>query len=126
MRFTGSMTPRRPRVAIAVEPTILGDALTEVLTSVGVDEVVNLRAEPSPPVPESFDAAVVTIVLPDNVNADVVIELPGTPTGHGDTNVRVEGRTARVAVRAVEDILRLLDDYCPGEEPRRGSTPEGD
>lgn len=115
------MTRRRPRVAIAVEPTILGDALTDVLKGAGVDEVVNLRPDAPPHVPETFDAAVVTIVVPDNVNADVVIELPDTPTGHGDTRVRVNGRSARVPVHAVEDILRLLDDYCPAEEPRTAS-----
>lgn len=110
------MTRRRPRVAIAVEPTILGDALTDVLRDAGIDEVVNLRD--AVPTPGPFDAAVVTLVLPDDVDADVVIALPGTATGDGETRVKVGGRTARVPVRAVADILRLLDDYCPGDAPR--------
>lgn len=110
------MSRRRPRVAIAVEPTVLGDALTDVLRDAGVDEVVNLRD--TQPAPGAFDAAVVTIVLPEDVNADVVIELPGTSTGDGETRVKVGGRTARVPVRALADILRLLDDYCPGDAPR--------
>ena len=115
------MTARRPRVAIAVEPKILGDALTDVLQGAGVDDVVNLRAVESLPT-GSFDAAVVTIVVPDHVDAEVVIELPGTPTGHGETRVRVGGRSASVPVRAVEDILRLLDDYCPADAPRTGDA----
>lgn len=110
------MPPRRPRVAIAVEPTILGDALADVLRDAGVDDVVNLRD--TAPALGAFDAAVVTLVLPDEVDADVVIELPGTPTGNGVTRVKVRGHTARVPVRAVADILRLLDDYCPGSAPR--------
>lgn len=102
-----------------MEPTILGDALTDVLRHAGIDEVVNLRdAEPAPEAPGAFDAAVVTVVLPEDVNADVVIELPGTSSGDGETRVKVGGRTARVPVRAIADILRLLDDYCPGEAPR--------
>jgi hypothetical protein len=110
------MRQRRTRVAIAVEPTILGDALADVLRGAGVDEVVNLRETDAPT--GAFDAAVVTLLLPDDVDADVVIELPGSPAGRGETHVRVHGRSARVSISDVEDILRLLDDYCPADEPR--------
>jgi hypothetical protein len=112
-------TRRRPRVAIAVQPTILGDALTSVLRDLDVDEVVNLREPHDTAPPADFDAAVVTIVLPDAVDADVVIELPDTPTGDGPTTVRHHDRCETVAVTALADILRLLDDYCPSTERRR-------
>lgn len=120
-------TRRRPRVAIAVEPTILGDALTAVLREVGVDDVVNMRDSEVAERPPPFDAAVVTIVLPDAVEADVVIELPGTDTGEGLTNVRHEDHCDTVDVRGLDDILRLLDAYFPcSGQPRRppGAAPE--
>ena len=115
--------PRRPRVAIAVQPTILGDALAAVLRDAGVDEVVNLReGEPADDAPH-FDAAVVTIVLPDAVDADVVIQLPDTPEGEGVTNVHHRNRCETVSVTALDDILRLLDDYCPGPASRHRDKP---
>lgn len=112
-------TRRRPRVAIAVEPTILGDALTEVLVGAGVDDVVNLRTEADEDDATGFDAALVTVVLPADVAADVVIELPDTPTGAGETRVSVRGRRAVVSVTALDDVLDILDDYCPAPDRRR-------
>lgn len=111
-------TRRRPRVAIAVEPTILGDALADVLLGAGVDDVVNLRTDPVAAA-DGFDAALVTVVLPDDVDADVVIVLPDTPTGKGETRVSVRGHGAVVPVTALDDVLRILDDYCPASERRR-------
>lgn len=111
-------TRRRPRVAIAVEPAILGDALADVLLGAGVDDVVNLRIEPADDA-AGFDAAVVTVVLPGDVDADVVIELPDTPTGAGETRVSVRGRCAAVPVTALDDVLDILDDYCPAAARRR-------
>lgn len=111
-------TRRRPRVAIAVEPTILGDALADVLLGAGVDDVVNLRTD-ADEATATFDAALVTVVLPDDVDADVVIELPDTPTGAGETHVSVRGHRAVVPVTALDDVLAILDDYCPAPERRR-------
>jgi hypothetical protein len=117
---------RRPRVAIAVEPTILRDLLSEILDHAGVDEVIDLRADgQSPTTTGAFDAAVVTVALTDQVAADVVIELPDTPTGHGETKVRVGAHSARVPVVDLHDLLRLLDDYCPGERSRATATASG-
>lgn len=111
-------TRRRPRVAIAVEPAILGDALADVLLGAGVDDVVNLRMEVADD-GAGFDAALVTVVLPADIDADVVIELPDTPTGAGETRVSAQGRRVVVPVTALDDVLGLLDDYCPTSEPRR-------
>lgn len=113
-------TRRRPRVAIAVEPTILGDALADVLLGAGVDDVVNLRTAADDAADAAgFDAALVTVVLPDDLDADVVIELPDTPTGAGATRVSVRGHHAVVPVTALDDVLGILDDYCPAAERRR-------
>lgn len=104
-------TRRRPRIAIAVEPAILADALADVLRQAGVDDVVDLREH------DHVDAALVTIGLSD-VDAEVIIELPNADSGTGPAGVRVHGQTAAVHVDGLADVLRLLDDYCPGRNPR--------
>lgn len=101
---------RRPRIAIVVEPVILADALAEVLRQADVDDLVDLR--------EPVDAALVTTGLPDHPDAEVVIELPDAPCGTGTAGVHVHGRSASVHVQSLADVLRLLDDYCPGPSPR--------
>lgn len=104
---------RRPRIAIAVEPVILADALAQVLRHADVDDiVVDLRSA------DHVDAALVTIGLPGHPDAEVVIELPDAPGGTGTAGVRVHGRSASVQVQSLADVLRLLDDYCPGPSPR--------
>ena len=103
---------RRPRIALAVEPAILADALADVLRHADVDDIVDLRD------PEQVDVALVTIGLTDDIEADVVIELPDAPGGTGPAGVRVHGRAASVRVDGLADVLRLLDDYCPGRNPR--------
>ncbi|HVF75915.1 MAG TPA: hypothetical protein VM938_12785 [Acidimicrobiales bacterium] len=103
---------RRPRIAIAVEPAILADALAEVLRYADVDDIVDLRDHPH------VDAALVTIGLPNDVDAEVVIELPNADCGTGPAGVHVHGQSAAVRVDGLADVLRLLDDYCPGRNPR--------
>lgn len=104
------MTRHRPqRVAIAVKPTILGDALETILRSSGIDEVVNLHDDPASG-GGVYDAAVVTIVLPDGVDADVVVELPADATGNGTVTVRSHGVAHPVQIDNIGDIVRLLND----------------
>jgi hypothetical protein len=74
---------RRLRVAVAVEPTVLGDALVVCLRAAGFDDVVNLGPHPDGEA-GSFDAAVVTT---DDVAADLVIDLRERPgSGAADLN----------------------------------------
>jgi hypothetical protein len=87
------MKTGRRRIAIAVEPPILGDALTSLLARRSGDEVVNVsRARPEQP---DFDAAVVTVVLPPDIRAGVVIELPDRSS--------------------MAWVIAVLDAYCPRE-----------
>jgi hypothetical protein len=82
---------RNLRVAVAVEPTVLGDALVVCLHAAGFDDVVNLG--PNPDGDEGrFDAAVVTT---DDVAADVVIDLR---------------RAGQSGVADLNEIVLRLDD----------------
>ena len=95
-----------------MEPAILADALAEVLRHADVDDIVDLQS------PDRIDAVVVTVGLPDDPDAAVVIELPDALSGTGPAGVRVKGQSASVPVKSLDDVLRLLDDYCPGRNPR--------
>jgi len=77
-----------------------------------VDEIVDLRS------PDQIDAAVVTVDVAGDLDAEVVIELPDALSGTGPAGVRVKGQSASVPVKSLDDVLRLLDDYCPGPNPR--------
>jgi hypothetical protein len=62
---------RHLRVAVAVEPTVLGDALVVCLHVAGFDDVVNLGPNPERG-SARYDAAVVSGT---EVDADLVIDL---------------------------------------------------
>ena len=106
-----------PRIAVAVEPSLLGDAIAEVLTHDGLDEVVREGQLGS----DRLTAAVVTIVLPDEPGADVVIELPDSLGNTGVGRVRTASGVEPVVFTGISTILELLDRYCPGPSPRLAS-----
>ena len=62
------------RVAIAVEPRLLADALQRALQRPGIDVVICVD-EPSDTREERFDVAVVVDSLPPGVHADVVLRI---------------------------------------------------
>ena len=111
------MSERR-RILVAVEPAILGDSLAGVLGDRGdrVD-VIDLR-DPQAPVPTGhYDAAIVTISLPDGIDADVVIELPDHQGGGGTGSVQRGLVTARVELDGIDDLLGVL-----GSMPSNGRS----
>lgn len=101
------MTALRRRVAIAVAPRLLGDALSKVLQREGCDVVV-LPAEDQDQGSGSFDLVLVTGSAPSTVNARIVIHLPETPT-IGIARVGDE----RVALRTLDDLVALVDRLAP-------------
>src|SRR5581483_518807 len=113
------MTTWRPRLAIAVQPTVLRDALSRGLAAADVDEVINLT---------SIDAATgehddVVVVSDPVVDLDsvVVITIPAEPGGVGWVEVggvRVDMHVAGVDVASLPGLLRALDTYCPAEHDR--------
>lgn len=110
MRFAFGVPEKRPgsRVLVAVEPHVLADALAGVLAGSG-DDVVVLEPESSPTsVAGDYDVAVVTIVLPDDVHAEVIIELPDDAGGRGTGTVREGGASRSVRIDSLADLLELL------------------
>lgn len=105
-RILEIMTPLRRRVAIAVSPRLLGDALSKVLTDEDCDVVV-LPFEAG--VGERhFDIVLVTGTAPSTVDADVVIRLPETPA----IGVALVGEQ-RVPLRTLDDLIALVALVAP-------------
>jgi hypothetical protein len=107
-----------PRVAVAVEPFLLADVISEALANDGVDQVVPITRLGH----EHLDAAVVTVALPDdpddNPDADVIIQLPDSLGNSGVGVVRTAEKAEPVLIASVDTILDLLDEYCPGRTRR--------
>lgn len=113
---------RKHRLALAVAPHLLADALASVLADDDVDDVIDLIAAEETDgarilaAEGRFDIAVVSPGT-DMPDADVVIVLP--PTGTGEVVIPREGRTERVEVGSVAALLDVLDFYDPASRPRR-------
>ena len=107
----------RPRLAIAVEPALFGDALASALEVIDVDEVIHLDPV-LPPRAQEFDAVVASMDLPAGVRAPVVIRIPPDPSSQERAFVDVDGRHAEVEVGRLSGLLGVLDTYCPGSRQR--------
>ena len=103
------MTPLRRRVAIAVSPRLLGDALSKVLAGEDRDIVVfpieQLGAQGDE---RHFDIVLVSGPAPSSLDADVVIRLPETPT----IGVALVGGE-RVPLRTLDDLVSLVERVAP-------------
>ncbi len=101
---------------MAVEPTILRDALAQLLESMG-DEVVDVsdvadgRGAP-------IDVALVTAGQAVGVESAVRIELPDATGAGGTGRVSWRGNEEAVEIYDFLSVLAVLDTYCPGSAPR--------
>jgi hypothetical protein len=106
------LAPRR--ILVAVEPRLLGDALSELLTEIGLDDVVRLDADP---LDGHIDLALVSDGSP-HVRADLVLRVPDSAdlaeSGKGDLRPGSAG-----------ELLVILDRVCPAAEPRSDRLPHG-
>src|SRR5437763_1456803 len=91
------------RVVLAVEPPLLSDTLTAALESAGHFEVVRADAVEA----GVFDAAVVTVGLPEAIRADVVIELPHNDC-YGQSVVRTPLTEHPIELTTVAELLDLI------------------
>lgn len=109
------MTSKRPRrrVIVAVEPRLLGDVLSEGLAETGLEVVVHASVErpDSSLTGASYDIAIITGTLPDDVVVDAVICLPDAPGGPAKVTSRAAG-CRLVDVRDLSDIRALLGQLC--------------
>ena len=103
----------RRRILLAVEPRVFGDALAEVLTAVGLDEVLVSGAERADESPMHLDAAIVSRD-DDDVVADVVIHVTTDRAAH----VTTAAADVNVSLRSPHELLSVLDRYCPTVAPR--------
>jgi hypothetical protein len=113
---TSAVADRR-RILLAVEPRVLGDALAAVLDAVGLDDVIVNHTKGAHGTSMHIDAAVVS---DDSVPvvADVVIHVPI----RGSAHVSTPARNDEVTLRTPEELLTILDRYCPSTAPRVPST----
>ena len=117
-RFLDAVTDVRPRLGLAVEPAMFGQALASALQEVDVDDVVYLDTVCGGRTQE-FDAVVATVALPDGVRSPVVIRLPRDSGGKGPAVVEAGGERAEVEIDRLTSLLGVLDVYCPGPRRRR-------
>ena len=110
----------RRRILLALEPRVLGDALAEVLTAVGLDEVLVSGSERADELGMHLDAAIVSRDHADIV-ADVVIHVPTDRAAH----VTTAAQDVNVSLRSPQELLSVLDRYCPTIAPRVTLPPSG-
>lgn len=105
--------PAPRRILVAVEPRLLGDALSELLTDIGLDDIVRPDAVHD----RHIDVALISDGSPA-VRADLVLRVPDSAdlaqSGNGDLR---PGSAA--------ELLAILDRVCPAGEPRRQRLHDG-
>lgn len=106
------LAPRR--ILVAVEPRLLGDALSELLADIGLDEVVRPHDDDDD---GHIDLALVNDGSPP-VRADLVLRVPDSAelaaSGSGD-----------LRPASASELLAILDRVCPAREPRQGRLHHG-
>jgi 16S rRNA A1518/A1519 N6-dimethyltransferase RsmA/KsgA/DIM1 with predicted DNA glycosylase/AP lyase activity len=109
--LTGVVAEGRPRILLAVEPTVLAGALRELIESSDLEVVIiDLRSHHEP---DHYDAAVVVSDLPHGTSADVVIRLPDAE-GNSGTGLVIDLRgTETVRIQDAADVLDLLATRRP-------------
>ena len=100
---------------------MLGELLTRLLDKAGQDEVVRLDPEGDDDVAGDYDAAIVTIRLPDDVRADLVIELPGNDSGSHHGTVIDHDQRETVDLDGTQRLLGLLDERCATDASRQAA-----
>lgn len=110
------MSASTSRIVVAVEPLMLADSLIRVLESRGIDVVIDLRGVGSHShdvvFPDHFDAAVTTGDLPDDIEADLVIRLPGEQGGPIVARLQRGAGRFEVEIADLDACLELLDAFC--------------
>ena len=108
--------PARPRLLIDVQPALLGLMLANVLTRLGVDEVVHIGT--ATPAGVHYDAALTTAIRPADIAAPVVIKFPDQEGNAGIGEITDRKGMKTVAIVGLDTVLELLDLYCPAQVKR--------
>ena len=111
------MAVKRQRILVAVEPVVLEGALASLLERVDLDDVDSFHAQEHGS-QGTYDAAIVTIQLPDGVSTDLVITLPDT-VGHRTRGHLTAGeRSEEVELPTHREVIDLLDLELPAAASR--------
>jgi formylmethanofuran dehydrogenase subunit A len=105
----------RRRILLAVEPRVLEGALAAILERLDLDDVVQLHDDGRA---GAYDAAIVTITLPDDIRSDFVITLPDTVGEAALGRVTVDGQSSDVALPTHNEVIDLLDEQLPAQASR--------
>lgn len=106
------MATSRRRILVAVEPIVLEGALASILERVDLDDVVQFHRSPDRDV-DGYDAAIVTIELPDDLRPDVVITLPDTVGDQRAGRLTVGNVSTEVDIPTHNEVIDLLDEQLP-------------
>jgi hypothetical protein len=99
--------PAVPRLLVAVEPRLLEGALALLLESHVQSHVVRLRDATAQDLEAQYEAAVVTLELPQWLRPDLVITLP--PQGAGGTGwVTTHGACQAIEIASGEEVVALI------------------
>jgi hypothetical protein len=110
----------RPRILVAIEPKLLGDAMATLLTEADQDDVEVLPLGGSPT--GHYDGAVVTVDLA-GLDAEVVIRLPDDAGGAGMGTATTRDQDREVYLRDARSVLLLLDVQVATATPRASVVP---
>lgn len=103
---------RRRRILVALEPRVLEGVFAALLA--GHHDVVQYHdATDDELVTATYDAAVVTIPLPDGLRCETVISLP-TDGGSGPWRLTAAGRSREVEFSSSDDLASRLIDLLAG------------
>ena len=116
---------RPRRILVALEPTVLEGALAVLLQARAGNDVVQYHHAAEIDLTAPYDAAIVSVELVDDVQADVVITLPGGGTSAGVGHVITNNVDREVEVQSHQQVIDLLDEQFPAiTAPLAGLAPE--
>jgi hypothetical protein len=100
---------------------MLGEMLARLLDRAGQDEVVRLDPGDAAEAAGDYDAAIVTIHLPDDVHADLVIELPSNDSGTSRGAVIDHDHREVIDLDGTNRLLDVLDERCASPRSRQAA-----
>lgn len=110
---------------MAVEPTVLEGAFAAILGHGARADVVQFHDSSADERSWHYDAAIVTVGLAGDVDAEVVVTLPDTEEGGGVALVTIGDISRAVDVRTNDEVIDLLAEQFPVEIPDLAPRPIG-
>jgi hypothetical protein len=119
----GFVREGRCSVLVALSPRMLEDSVAILVRLAGVDDVVTLTEAPGDHFHERYDAMITNVFADGVVHADVVIHLPDNDGPWRTTIVRESDTSHIIEIEQADDVLALLDRFCPTATARTAHAP---